>query len=98
MPLSRHFRAVRDARLDVERCQAGILFENLWRGHTGRQEVENEGYPDARAFDTRFAKADTWIDRDSVQQFFLCWHKFQRFLTTDSADCTDFFFSSCHPA
>jgi len=86
MAFAAHLRAIGDAGLDIQRRQAGVLFEQFLWGRPRGKKVEDKRHPDARPFDAGLAEANPRVDRDAVQQFFLCWHTFHPILTTKRSD------------
>ena len=66
--LARDLCTVGDGNTNIVRGELRIRFENLFSRLAVGEEVENKRDPDARASDARLAKADVWVDRNSVKE------------------------------
>src|SRR5262249_40160370 len=64
--LTDHLRAVGDARLDIFPGQLRILIQDLLYGAARREEIQDQGDPDARSFDARLAETDIRLDGDAI--------------------------------
>jgi hypothetical protein len=65
---SRDLGTIGDGSTNIVRGELRIRFENPFNRLAAREEVENKRDPDARASDARLAKADVWVDRNSVKK------------------------------